>query len=92
MTFPAPTRVGRLSLESRHMPAAQGGGGDIYDMMATPFGVRLLIGDVMRIPTRPAVRGPSRRRWRCARAQPPRAGYRCSTRLSRACAITPATG
>jgi hypothetical protein len=27
MTFPAPTRVGRLSLESRHMPAAQGGGG-----------------------------------------------------------------
>jgi hypothetical protein len=47
MTFPAPTRVGRLSLESRHMPAAQGGGGDIYDVMATPFGVRLLIGDVM---------------------------------------------
>jgi serine phosphatase RsbU (regulator of sigma subunit) len=29
------------------MPAAQGGGGDIYDVMATPFGVRLLIGDVM---------------------------------------------
>ena len=47
MTYPAPTRVGRLSLESRHMPAAQGGGGDIYDVMATPFGVRLLIGDVM---------------------------------------------
>jgi hypothetical protein len=47
MTFPAPTRVGRLSLESRHMPAAQGGGGDIYDVMATPSGVRLLIGDVM---------------------------------------------
>src|ERR1700722_14569189 len=47
MTFTAPTRVGRLSLESRHMPAAQGGGGDIYDVMATPFGVRLLIGDVM---------------------------------------------
>jgi serine phosphatase RsbU (regulator of sigma subunit) len=47
MTFPAPTRVGGLSIESRHMPAAQGGGGDIYDAMATPFGVRLLIGDVM---------------------------------------------
>src|ERR1700722_17456941 len=47
MTFTAPTRVGRLSLESRHMPAGQGGGGDIYDVMATPFGVRLLIGDVM---------------------------------------------
>jgi serine phosphatase RsbU (regulator of sigma subunit) len=30
-----------------HRPATQGGGGDIHDVMATPFGVRLLVGDVM---------------------------------------------
>jgi serine phosphatase RsbU (regulator of sigma subunit) len=47
MTFPTSTHVGRLSVESRHLPATQGGGGDIHDVMATPFGVRLLIGDVM---------------------------------------------
>lgn len=47
MTFPASTHVGRLYVESRHRPATQGGGGDIHDVMATPFGVRLLVGDVM---------------------------------------------
>jgi hypothetical protein len=47
MTIPASTHVGRLFVESRLLPAAQGGGGDIHDVMATPFGVRLLIGDVM---------------------------------------------
>jgi len=47
MTLPASTHVGRLYVESRHLPATQGGGGDIHDVMATPFGVRLLIGDVM---------------------------------------------
>jgi serine phosphatase RsbU (regulator of sigma subunit) len=47
MTFPTSTHVGRLYVESRHRPATQGGGGDIHDVMATPFGVRLLIGDVM---------------------------------------------
>jgi len=47
MTFPASTHVGRLHIDSRHLPAAQGGGGDIHDAMATPFGIRLLIGDVM---------------------------------------------
>lgn len=47
MSLPASTHVGRLQLESRHLPAAQGGGGDIHDAMATPFGIRLLIGDVM---------------------------------------------
>src|SRR6266567_2871333 len=47
MNFPTSTHVGRLYLESRHLPATQGGGGDIHDVMATPFGVRLLIGDVM---------------------------------------------
>jgi hypothetical protein len=47
MTLPASTQVGRLCIESRHLPATQGGGGDIHDVMATPFGIRLLIGDVM---------------------------------------------
>ena len=47
MTLPASTHVGRLYVESRHLPATQGGGGDIHDVMATPFGVRLLVGDVM---------------------------------------------
>jgi serine phosphatase RsbU (regulator of sigma subunit) len=47
MTIPASTHVGRLHLESRQLPAAQGEGGDIHDAMATPFGIRLLIGDVM---------------------------------------------
>src|SRR5260370_9233193 len=47
MTLPASTHVGRLYVESRHLPAPPGGGGDIHDVIATPFGVRLLIGDVM---------------------------------------------
>ena len=47
MNFPTSTQVGRLYVESRHLPATQGGGGDIHDVMATPFGVRLLVGDVM---------------------------------------------
>jgi serine phosphatase RsbU (regulator of sigma subunit) len=47
MTFPTSTHVGRLHVESRHLPATQGGGGDIHDVMATPFGIRLLVGDVM---------------------------------------------
>jgi serine phosphatase RsbU (regulator of sigma subunit) len=47
MTFPASTDIGRLRVESCHMPAVHGVGGDIHDVMATPFGIRLLIGDVM---------------------------------------------
>jgi serine phosphatase RsbU (regulator of sigma subunit) len=47
MTILASTRVGQLHVETRHLPAATGGGGDIHDVTATPFGVRLLIGDVM---------------------------------------------
>jgi serine phosphatase RsbU (regulator of sigma subunit) len=47
MTFPTSIHVGRLFVESRHRPATKGGGGDIHDVMATPFGVRLLVGDVM---------------------------------------------
>jgi serine phosphatase RsbU (regulator of sigma subunit) len=49
MTFPASTDIGRLHVESCHLPAVHGVGGDIHDVMATPFGVRLLIGDVMGI-------------------------------------------
>src|SRR2546430_7319384 len=47
MNLPTSTHVGRLHVESRHLPATQGGGGDFHDVMATPFGVRLLVGDVM---------------------------------------------
>jgi serine phosphatase RsbU (regulator of sigma subunit) len=47
MNLPTSAHVGRLYVESRHLPATQGGGGDIHDVMATPFGVRLLVGDVM---------------------------------------------
>jgi serine phosphatase RsbU (regulator of sigma subunit) len=47
MNIPTSTHVGRLYVESRHLPSTQGGGGDIHDVMATPFGVRLLVGDVM---------------------------------------------
>jgi serine phosphatase RsbU (regulator of sigma subunit) len=47
MNLPTSTHVGRLYVESRHLPATQGGGGDIHDVMATPFGLRLLVGDVM---------------------------------------------
>jgi serine phosphatase RsbU (regulator of sigma subunit) len=47
MNLPTSTHVGRLYVESRHLPSTQGGGGDIHDVMATPFGVRLLVGDVM---------------------------------------------
>ena len=47
MVLPASTGIGQLHVETRHMPAAAGGGGDIYDIMSTPFGVRLLIGDVI---------------------------------------------
>jgi serine phosphatase RsbU (regulator of sigma subunit) len=41
------TRVGELRVESRYLPSAHGSSGDIQSAVATPFGVRLLIGDVM---------------------------------------------
>jgi serine phosphatase RsbU (regulator of sigma subunit) len=47
MTIPASSHVGRLRVETRHLPSSEGGGGDIHDAAATPFGIRLLIGDVM---------------------------------------------
>ena len=43
MNLPTSTHVGRLYVESRHLPATQGGGGDIHDVMATPFAGRLVI-------------------------------------------------
>ncbi|MCX5531131.1 serine/threonine-protein phosphatase [Streptomyces sp. NBC_00006] len=46
---PLPGRVGGLRTEVRYLAAHREAriGGDIYDVACTPFGVRLLIGDVM---------------------------------------------
>jgi serine phosphatase RsbU (regulator of sigma subunit) len=37
----------QLRVETRRIPLAADAGGDIHDALVTPFGVRLLIGDVM---------------------------------------------
>ncbi|MEU7583018.1 PP2C family protein-serine/threonine phosphatase [Streptomyces sp. NPDC041068] len=49
MLRPLPSRVGGLRTEVRYLAAQPGAqvGGDIYDVVSTPFGVRLLVGDVM---------------------------------------------
>lgn len=46
---PLPGRVGGLRTEVRYLAAEPGAqvGGDIYDVINTPYGVRVLIGDVM---------------------------------------------
>ncbi|MGD6755929.1 PP2C family protein-serine/threonine phosphatase [Streptomyces sp. BH105] len=46
---PLPGRVGGLRTEVRYLAAEPGAqvGGDIYDVISTPYGVRVLIGDVM---------------------------------------------
>ncbi|MFD7296442.1 PP2C family protein-serine/threonine phosphatase [Streptomyces sp. NPDC059897] len=46
---PLPDRVGGLRTEVRYLAAEPGAqvGGDIYDVISTPYGVRVLIGDVM---------------------------------------------
>lgn len=46
---PIPRRVGALRTEVRYLAAAAEArvGGDVYDVLSTPFGIRLLIGDVM---------------------------------------------
>jgi serine phosphatase RsbU (regulator of sigma subunit) len=49
MTYPASASVGRLHAESRSAPTIQGVGGDIQGVLDTPFGARLLIGDVMGV-------------------------------------------
>lgn len=49
MLRPVPSRVGGLRTEVRYVAAEPGVqvGGDIYDVVSTPFGVRLIMGDVM---------------------------------------------
>jgi stage II sporulation SpoE-like protein len=46
---PVPRRVGAVRAEARYLAAAPGArvGGDFYDVVSTPFGVRVLLGDVM---------------------------------------------
>jgi hypothetical protein len=46
---PLPARLGPLHLETRYLAAAPQAqvGGDVYDAAWTPYGVRLMIGDVM---------------------------------------------
>jgi serine phosphatase RsbU (regulator of sigma subunit) len=42
-----PALACQLRVEARSLPLAADAGGDIHDALVTPFGVRLLIGDVM---------------------------------------------
>jgi serine phosphatase RsbU (regulator of sigma subunit) len=42
-----PALACQLRVEARRVPLAANAGGDIHDALITPFGVRLLIGDVM---------------------------------------------
>jgi serine phosphatase RsbU (regulator of sigma subunit) len=39
--------AGSLRIRTRYLPAQAGAGGDLYDVEDTPFGLRLLVGDVM---------------------------------------------
>jgi hypothetical protein len=43
-----PTSVGRIALAARYLSAADDAliGGDLYEVSATPFGVRIIVGDV----------------------------------------------
>jgi serine phosphatase RsbU (regulator of sigma subunit) len=47
MTYSAAPCGSQLRVVTRYLPAAQGASGDIHDLVQTPFGMRLLIGDVM---------------------------------------------
>ncbi|WP_327353212.1 PP2C family protein-serine/threonine phosphatase [Streptomyces sp. NBC_01304] len=49
MLQPPPSRVGGLRTEVRYVASAAEAtvGGDVYEVVDTPFGVRLLLGDVM---------------------------------------------
>jgi serine phosphatase RsbU (regulator of sigma subunit) len=42
-----PALACQLCVEARSIPLAADAGGDIHDALVTPFGVRLLVGDVM---------------------------------------------
>lgn len=46
---PLPSRLGPLQLETRYLASAPQAqvGGDVYDAAWTPYGIRLMIGDVM---------------------------------------------
>jgi hypothetical protein len=45
---PVPRRIGAIRTEVSYLPAGRAwAGGDLYDAVATPYGVRLIIGDVM---------------------------------------------
>lgn len=45
---PVPQRIGPIRTEVSYLPAGRAwAGGDLYDVVATPYGVRLIIGDVM---------------------------------------------
>ena len=46
--WPVPERVGDLRLAARHVSATTAAsiGGDLYEVVATPFGVRVVVGDV----------------------------------------------
>jgi serine phosphatase RsbU (regulator of sigma subunit) len=45
---PVPQRIGPIRTEVSYLPAGRAwAGGDLYDAVATPYGVRLIIGDVM---------------------------------------------
>ena len=45
---PVPRRAGRVALAVRYLSAAEDSvvGGDFYDVAVTPYGVRLVVGDV----------------------------------------------
>jgi serine phosphatase RsbU (regulator of sigma subunit) len=45
---PVPSRAGRVALAARYLSAAEDSvvGGDFYDVAVTPYGVRLVVGDV----------------------------------------------
>lgn len=67
---------GKLRVRVRFLPAQDDGGGDIYDVADTSFGLRLLIGDVMGTGVPASQTGASvLEAWRAiARAEPTLAG------------------
>jgi len=81
MVRAASAHVGRLSVRARSLPADPAGGGDVYDAVATRYGERLLVGDVMgKGPDALRAAGAVLRAWRdVAHAEPRLAG--CAVRL-----------
>ena len=81
MARAASAYVGRLHVRVRSAPADPAGGGDIYHAVATPYGERLLVGDVMgKGPDALRAGGAVLGAWRdLARAEPRLTG--CAVRL-----------